>query len=94
MWSLLVIFVWVVVGSESGQKHSVTPAEYGLQHNSTVNTPPPQSHTVCFYLTLTLGRGEVREKVAGQQYTRGVENTNMTVHGGNSSRWVENTNHE
>ncbi len=28
----------------------------------------------------TLGRGEVREKVEGQQFTRGVENTNMTSH--------------
>ncbi len=45
-----------------------------------LNTPPPpQPHTVC---TFTLGRGggvgEVREKVEGQQFTRGVENTNMT----------------
>jgi hypothetical protein len=66
------------VGSKSGQ--SLTPAEYGLQHNS---TPPPHSHTlpVCIYCTFTLGRwgvGEVREKVEGQEFTRGVENTNMT----------------
>jgi hypothetical protein len=34
------------------------------------------------YCTFALGRwggvGEVREKVEGQQFTRGVENTNMT----------------
>jgi hypothetical protein len=34
------------------------------------------------YCTLTLGRGggvgEVREKVEGQQFSRGVENTNTT----------------
>jgi hypothetical protein len=43
--------------------------------------PPPQPHTVCIYCTFTLGRGggvgEVREKVEGQQFTKGVENTNM-----------------
>jgi hypothetical protein len=32
------------VGSESGQKQ--TPAEYGLQHNSTPPLPPPQPHTL------------------------------------------------
>ncbi len=41
-----------------------------------LNTPPPPSHT------LSVGEGggvgEVREKVEGQQFTRGVENTNIT----------------
>jgi hypothetical protein len=27
---------------------------------------------------MTLGLGEIREKVKGQQFTRGVENTNRT----------------
>jgi hypothetical protein len=59
------------VDSESGQKQSGKL----LQH-----LPPPH----CLYknTTFTLGRGggvgEVREKVEGQQFTRGVENTNMT----------------
>ncbi len=33
----------------------------------------------CIYCMFTLGRGKVREKVEGKQYTRGVENNNMTV---------------
>jgi hypothetical protein len=51
---------------------------YGLQHNST------HSHTLSVYTVLYVyfgkggGVGEVREKVEGQQFTRGVENTNMT----------------
>ncbi len=63
------------VGSESGQKQRAKlAAEYGLQHNS---TPPSQPHTVCIYSTFTMERGEeggeeVREKVEGQQFTRGV----------------------
>jgi hypothetical protein len=70
------------VGFESGQKRE-TPAEYGIQHNSTPPPPPPQPHTtVCIYCTFALGRGggvgEVREKVERQQFTRGVEKTNMT----------------
>ncbi len=47
-----------------------TPAEYGLQHNST----PFHIHTlsICIYCTFSLGRGrgDVREKVEGQQNTR------------------------
>jgi hypothetical protein len=43
--------------------------------------PPPHSHTVCTVYTDVYGGkgggGEVREKIEGQQYTRGVENTNM-----------------
>jgi hypothetical protein len=48
-------------------------------------TPPPQPLTVCIYglyVLYTFGKGggvgEVREKVEGQQFTRGVENTYMT----------------
>ncbi len=36
---------------------------------STIHPPPPQTHTVCIYCTFSLGRGEVREKIEGQQYT-------------------------
>ncbi len=48
---------------------------------NTTQHPPPQPHTVCIYSTFTLWGGgvvEVNEKVEGQQFTRGVENTNMT----------------
>ncbi len=54
-------------------------AEYGLQHNST--SPPPPSHTLSVFTARLLyegGGGGVREKEEGQQYTRVVENTNMT----------------
>ncbi len=47
-----------------------------------LNTPPPTA-THCLYILQVYfgtggGVGEVREKVEGQQFTRGVENTNMT----------------
>jgi hypothetical protein len=82
MLSLLVFLLgWCssFVGSESGQKQSVKHLQNMVYNTS--QHPPPQPHTVCMYCTFTLGRGErgkVREKVEGQQYTRGVENTNMT----------------
>ncbi len=69
-----------------------TPAEYGLQHNST--PPPPATH--CLYILYIYfgkggrGGGEVREKVEGQQYTSIVPSSlGAAVHS-----WVENTNHE
>jgi hypothetical protein len=51
--------------------------------------PPPHSHTLSVYTVLYDLRspysmkggkrmGEVREKVQGKLFTRGVENTNMT----------------
>ncbi len=46
--------------------------------------PPPHSHTLSAYTWVLYvckggeGSGEVREKVEGQQFTRGVENTNIT----------------
>ncbi len=62
------------VASESGQKQSVKLLQ-NMVHN-TVQHPhpptPPQPHTVCIYCTFSLGRGErgdVREKVEGQQYS-------------------------
>ncbi len=56
-----------------------TPAEYGLQHNS---TPPPQPHTVCIYCTFTLRRG------GGHREGRGatVHKYSSFVHRGNSSQ--------
>ncbi len=72
------------VGFES-ETECYTFAEYGLQHNSTPPPPLPQPHTAFLYIyNVRLlwkgggGVGEVREKVEGQQFTRGVENTNMT----------------
>ncbi len=54
-----------------------TPAEYGLQHDSTPHPPPPHSHTLSVYTVHLVweGGGKVRVKVEGQQY-----------HGGNSSQ--------
>ncbi len=61
---LRVLFFGVVwcsnfVGSESGQKQSFkTPAEYGLQHNSTPPPPPPsRSHTLSVHTVLWLWEG-------------------------------------
>jgi hypothetical protein len=45
-------------------------------------TPPPTAthslHILYIYFGKEGGVGEVREKVEGQQFTRGVKNTNMT----------------
>ncbi len=48
-----------------------------------LNTPHPQTATHCLHILYVYfgkgeGEGEVREKVEGQQFTRVVENTNMT----------------
>jgi hypothetical protein len=66
-----------LVGSESGQSVKL------LQNMVTtkLNTPPP-SHTLSVYTVRLLGGGggggvRVREKVEGQQFTRGVENTSL-----------------
>ncbi len=63
-----------------------TPAEYGLQHNSTHPPPPPQPYTVCIYCTVSLGRGRGGE--GGQREDRGatVHKYSSFVHGGNSSQ--------
>jgi hypothetical protein len=66
------------VGSEYGQKQSVKLLQ-NMVYNTTKHPPPPPPpprHTLSVY-TLGRGGGEVREKVEGQQFTRGVENTNM-----------------
>jgi hypothetical protein len=64
------------VDSESGQKQSVKLLQ-NMVYNTTQHPPQPSVYTVCL-LWEGGGMGEVREKVEGQQFTRGVENTNMT----------------
>jgi hypothetical protein len=61
------------------------------------STPTPHSHTLSVYTcAFSLGRGEgrergeVREKVEGQQYTSIVPSSM----GAKFTSWVENTNHE
>ncbi len=93
MSSLLVIFVWGVkqycrfwIWSETEYK---TPAEYGLQHNSTPSQP--HSHTLSVYtVNLVWERGG-----GGQIEDRGatVHKYSSFVHGGNSSEAGRNTNH-
>ncbi len=71
------------VSSESIQKKNVkflqicSTTQLNSQHPP---PPPPPPATHCLYiLYVYFGKGgEVKEKVEGQQYTRGVENTNMT----------------
>jgi hypothetical protein len=51
-----------------------------MVYNTTQHLPP-HSRTLSVSVLLWEGGGgvwEVREKVEGQQFTRGVENTNMT----------------
>jgi hypothetical protein len=68
------------VGSESGQKQSVKLLQ-NMVYNTTQH-PPPSTAAHCLYILYIYfgkgGGGEVREKVEGQQFTRGVENTNIT----------------
>jgi hypothetical protein len=70
------------VGSESGQKQSVKLLQK-MVYNTTQHPPPPHpTATHCLYILYVYfgkggGVGEVRAKVEGQQFTRGVENTNM-----------------
>ncbi len=90
MSSLLVIFVGVVkkfcrfwIWSETEFK---TPAEYGLQHNSTPSTPPPPptKATHCLYtahLVWEGGRGGGKRE--GRWVT--VHKYSSFVYGGNSS---------
>jgi hypothetical protein len=56
-----------------------------MVYNTTQHPPPSHSHTLSVYTVRLVweggeggGVGEVIEKVEGQQFTRGVENTNMT----------------
>jgi hypothetical protein len=70
------------VGFKSGQKQSVKLLQNMVYNTTQHPSNPPQPHTAFIYCTFTLGRrggvGEVREKVEGQQFTRKVENANMT----------------
>jgi hypothetical protein len=81
-WCLCLGWCSNFVGSEYGRKQSVK-----LQQNLVYYTcqdpppsPPPNSHTQSVYSEHLLwgGVGDVREKVEGQQFTRGSENTNRT----------------
>ncbi len=71
------------VGSETGQKQSVKLLQ-NMVYNPTQHPPTlPPTATHCLYILYVYfgrggGMGEIREKVEGQQFTRGVENTNMT----------------
>jgi hypothetical protein len=67
------------VCSESGQKQRVNLVQ-NMVYNTTQHTPPPTATDFLYILYVYFGGGvgEVTEKVEGQQFTRGVENTNMT----------------
>ncbi len=88
MSSLLVfLFGWCsyFVGSQSGQKQSAKLLQ-NMVYNTTQHPPPPTATHCLDILYVDFGKGggvgwgggEVREKVEGQQFTRVVENTNMT----------------
>ncbi len=71
-----------LVGTESGQKQSVKILQ-NMVYNTTQHPHPPPTATHCLYIPYVYfgkggGVGKVREKIEGQQFTRGVENTNMT----------------
>jgi hypothetical protein len=56
---------------------------YNKTQQPPTTPPPPHSHTLSVFTVRLLwegggGVGEVREKVEGQQVTRGVDNTNIT----------------
>jgi hypothetical protein len=80
------------VGSEYGQKQSVKLLQNMVY--STIQHPPPQSHTLSVYtIHLVWGGGEeVREKEEGQQCTSIVPSTTCPW-GQQFTSWVENTNH-
>ncbi len=78
-----------LVGSESGQKQSVKFLQNMVC--STIQSPPPQIHTVCILYTVqctcSLGRGEGGRR-SERRYSRGatVHKYSSFVHGGNSSQ--------
>jgi hypothetical protein len=55
---------------------------YNTTHTKLTQHPPPATHCLYMYIVCLLWEGgevgEVIEKVEGQRYARGVENTNMT----------------
>ncbi len=66
-WSFLFGVGGNFVGSEAGQKQSVTLLQNVVYITNL--TTPPQPQTVCTVQYITMGGGEVREKIEGQQYT-------------------------
>jgi hypothetical protein len=81
--SSLLVFFWggveIFEGSESDQKQNVKLLQ-NMVYNTTQH-PPPHSHilyVLVYILYVYFGKGggvgEGREKVEGQQFTRGVEN--------------------
>jgi len=74
MSSLLVISVWSGVAI-LWVLNLVRNRIWSTTQLNSLNPSPPSHFTVCL---LWEGGGEVREKVEGQLFTRGVENTNMT----------------
>ncbi len=74
-----------MVASESGQKQSVKFLQNMVYSTIHPSPPPPQTHTVCIYCTLSLGTGEgggeFREKMERHQYASTVPlSMGATVH--------------
>jgi hypothetical protein len=83
MSSLLVIFVWG--GVAILYVLNLVLNSRRIWYTTQLNTPPPPTAKHCLYTVHLLweggGGGEVREKVEGQQYTRGVPSSmGATVH--------------
>jgi hypothetical protein len=71
------------LGYESGQKQSIKLLQNMVCNTKLNNPPTPPTAAYCLNILCTYfgkggGAGEVRENVEGQQFARGVENTNMT----------------
>jgi hypothetical protein len=89
-WSFLFGVVKHFVGSESGQKQSVTLLQnmvYNTNQDPPPHSLPPHSHTLslCTFTTITLGkgRGVGQREGEGQQY---IHKYSSFVHVGNSSQ--------
>jgi hypothetical protein len=72
----------IFVVSEYGQKQS-TKLLQNMVYDTTQHPQPLPTATHCLHILFVYfgkggGVGEVREMIEGQQFTRGVENTNMT----------------
>ncbi len=83
--SLLVIFVWggVAILLVLNLVRNRVWNSQNMVYNTTQHPPthPPQLHPVSIFCTFSMGGGEVREKVEGQQYTSIVPSSmGATVH--------------